>query len=84
MCSPAQTQHFEIRGRRVSLPPSRWYEVVVGLVVLSVAALIDYATHHIRAFEDDDPRGFALQVANPAALIVAKTIKIAERDQDSR
>jgi hypothetical protein len=46
--------------------------------------LIDNSVHSIAAFEDDDQRRHRLRVANPAALIVAKTVKIAERGQDAR
>jgi hypothetical protein len=41
-------------------------------------ALVDNDVHVLRAL-DDDPRSFALKVAGPAALLVAKVVKIAER-----
>jgi len=47
------------------------------------AALIDNDVHTIASFEEDDPRSFDLRVGNPAALIVAKAIKIEERREDA-
>lgn len=43
------------------------------------AALIDRTTTAIAALEPTDPRVFEIWVAGPAALLVARTIKIAER-----
>jgi hypothetical protein len=45
--------------------------------------LVDNAVHHIRSLDETDQRAFDLRVANPAALVVAKTIKIMERDRDA-
>ena len=47
-------------------------------------ALIDNAFHVIGSFEDDDPRTFQLQVANPAALLTAKAVKVLERENYAR
>ena len=46
--------------------------------------LIDNTRHTIAALEESDARTFELRVANPAALIVAKAIKITERETDAR
>lgn len=43
------------------------------------AALIDNELHDIRALDGQDPRAVRLRVAGPAALLVAKVIKIDER-----
>lgn len=42
-------------------------------------ALIDNETHEIQSFEPDDDRRAHLSVAGPAALLVAKVVKIEER-----
>lgn len=41
-------------------------------------ALLDNDVHMLRAL-DEDPRSFSLKVAGPAALLVAKVVKVAER-----
>lgn len=43
------------------------------------AAVVDNAVHVIRSFTRDDGRSFTIKVAGPAALVVAKVVKIAER-----
>lgn len=43
------------------------------------AALRDNAPTLIESFESADPRSFTLKVAGPAALLVAKAHKVAER-----
>lgn len=47
-------------------------------------ALVDNQPVPIAALEPTDPRRFDLRVANPAALLVAKSIKIGERLQQSQ
>jgi hypothetical protein len=46
-------------------------------------AIIDNAVNIIASFEDDDPRTHQLRIANPAALMVAKAVKVAERELDA-
>jgi hypothetical protein len=48
------------------------------------AALVDHAPMEIRSFEDDDTRAFTVSVAGPAALLVAKLHKVADRLGDAR
>jgi hypothetical protein len=67
------------RGARIAPHSSRAARVVSGLE----AAAVDHARHLVGALVDDDPRAFELRVAGPAALIVAKTVKIGERHDDS-
>ena len=43
------------------------------------AAVVDNAVHAISSFASDDTRSFKIKVAGPAALVVAKVVKIAER-----
>ncbi|MDR1431528.1 MAG: hypothetical protein LBI99_05355, partial [Propionibacteriaceae bacterium] len=76
----AGTTSKSARGARIPPHAKNVGRIAPGLE----PALIDNAIHLITAFEDDDPRNCQLRVANPAALIVAKTIKIAEREGDAR
>lgn len=49
------------------------------------AAVVDNEVRTIRALDPGDPRSFEIKVAGPAALLVSKVIKIAERrDQPHR
>ena len=48
------------------------------------AALVDNSIMTITAFEDGDPRQFDVAVAGPAALLVAKLHKIADRRPNPR
>lgn len=49
------------------------------------AAVIDNESRTIKALASGDPRSFEIKVAGPAALIVSKVIKVAERrDQPHR
>jgi hypothetical protein len=43
------------------------------------AAVVDNQPHVISALDGGDPRSFEIKVAGPAALVVSKVIKIAER-----
>ena len=45
-------------------------------------ALVDQDVHTLRALVGDDPRAFAIRVAGPSALLVAKMHKIADRNQE--
>lgn len=47
------------------------------------AALVDHAVERITAFEEHDPRQLEIRVAGPAALLVAKIHKIADRIADA-
>jgi len=68
------------RGARLGVHGNRAARKVRGLE----AALVDRAPHTIRALEESDPRVVELDVAGPAALLVAKLCKIAERlDEDA-
>jgi len=44
-------------------------------------ALVDHASIHITSLDENDPRSHKIEVAGPAALIVSKVLKIAERTQ---
>lgn len=71
------------RGARVGLHSTRAMRKARGLE----AALIDKDLHEIESFEPElDSRKFSIYVAGPAALVVAKLIKIGERkdQQDGR
>ncbi len=66
------------RGRRsVEVPPhdKRAMRRAVGLE----AVLVDNVPSEIRSFEEADSRAFAVSVAGPAALLVAKLHKLYER-----
>jgi len=68
-------------GRRAArIPPHSGHaaRIVRGLE----AAAVEHATQTITALEPRDTRSFAIEVAGPAALVVAKAIKIAERVDD--
>lgn len=63
------------RGVRLPVHGNRVARRTLGLE----AAIVDNNFQQIAALESGDPRTVALRVAGPAALIVAKVIKIAER-----
>jgi hypothetical protein len=63
------------RGARIPSHAPNVARITAGLE----AALIDHEEHEIVALDQGDPRTFMLQVAGPAALLVAKLIKLAER-----
>lgn len=68
-------------GRRsVSAPPhdKRSMRRAIGLE----PALVDCEPTRIDSFDPDDARSFTIRVAGPAALLVAKTHKVAERITD--
>ena len=44
-------------------------------------ALVDNQPHVIQALDSEDPRQFSIKVAGPAALLVAKVVKISERQE---
>lgn len=47
------------------------------------AVLVDHSPMEIRAFDDNDARTFTIAVAGPAALLVAKLHKVADRLDDA-
>jgi hypothetical protein len=68
------------RGARIPPHSRRAARKAVGLE----PALVDNDEHVIAAFEPDDKRSFRMQVAGPAALLVAKVHKIIDRETDRR
>ena len=46
-------------------------------------AIVDHALHQLTALEPTDDRAFEVNVAGPAALVIAKAIKIEERLADA-
>jgi hypothetical protein len=82
MVVPYQAGTTSKTARAARIPP---HAKNVGRIAPGLEpALIDNTVHDIGALEDDDPRGFRLRVANPAALLIAKAVKIAEREDDAR
>jgi len=65
------------RGARIPPHSKRAARVVPGLE----AAAVDHQRHEIRALDPDDARVIAMQVASPAALVVAKLFKLGERHE---
>jgi len=63
------------RGARIPPHNRRAARRAVGLE----AAMVDASPTQISALDPDDPRTFTVRVAGPAALLVAKLHKIAER-----
>ncbi|WP_206184694.1 hypothetical protein [Thermoactinospora rubra] len=63
------------RGARIPVHGNRVARRTTGLE----AAVIDNSEHTVTGLADDDGRSFTIRVAGPAALLVAKTIKIDER-----
>ena len=68
------------RGARLGRHGDRTARRTVGLE----AAMVDNDVHQIGPLDVSDPRSFELKVAGPAALLVAKMIKIAERCHQPR
>lgn len=46
------------------------------------AAVVDHSPMRVGALAEDDPREYTIKVASPAALLVAKLHKIAEREDE--
>ena len=67
------------RGARIPPHSNRAARVVPGLE----AAAVDHQPREIRALDPADARVIAMQVASPAALVVAKLYKIGERHDQS-
>ena len=68
------------RGARIPPHDKRAARTARGLE----GALIDRDRRTIRALDASDPRSFEILVAGPAALLIAKTIKIDDRRGDTR
>ncbi|MDR1152796.1 MAG: hypothetical protein LBK72_10070 [Bifidobacteriaceae bacterium] len=82
MVVPHQAGTGAKHARSARIPP---HPKTVGRIAHGLEpALIDNALATISALGTGDPRAFDLRVAGPAALVVAKTIKIAERASDAR
>jgi hypothetical protein len=77
MVVPHQADPPRPDSRAARLPPhgKQTARVTPGLE----PALIDRTAHTIAAFDGSDPRTITVNVAAPAALMVAKLIKISER-----
>ncbi len=68
-------------SRSASLPPhgKQLARITPGLE----PSLVDCAPHRVTALAADDGREFSLRVAGPAALLVAKLVKLQERHADA-
>ena len=81
MVAPHQAGTTSRTARAARIPP---HAKTVGRIAPGLEpALVDNTTRIITAFEDGDHRAHQLRVANPAALLVAKAVKIAEREDDA-
>ncbi|WP_229786449.1 hypothetical protein [Actinokineospora fastidiosa] len=67
------------RGARLSGHHRNTARITAGLE----PALVDHATHRIPALDGADDRAVDLQVAGPAALLIAKAVKVEERLADA-
>jgi hypothetical protein len=82
MVVPHQAGTTSKTARAARIPP---HAKSVGRIAPGLEpALIDNTVHEVASFEDDDSRAFQLRVAGPAALLIAKAVKVAERDDDAR
>ncbi|MFD8494468.1 hypothetical protein [Amycolatopsis sp. NPDC059657] len=81
MVVPAQsgTTKKDARAARISPHARDTARITPGLE----PALVDHCLQVITALEPTDPRQIELKVAGPAALLIAKSIKIAERIADA-
>lgn len=70
------------RGRRSAKVPPHGHKSMRRSTGLE-AVLVDNAPMEIRAFDDNDDRAFTIDVAGPAALLVAKLHKVADRLDDA-
>ncbi|MBA9002760.1 GSU2403 family nucleotidyltransferase fold protein [Thermomonospora cellulosilytica] len=68
------------RGARLPRHGNRVARRTTGLE----AALVDFEERELSALEDTDERTFAIRVAGPAALLIAKVIKVEERRSQAR
>ena len=67
------------RGARLGVHGNRTVRIVKGIE----GALVERSGHLIRSFEENDGRSFEIDVAGPAALLVAKLHKIGDRVKES-
>lgn len=81
MVAPHQSGRRKGTARSVSLPPHPRTTARIGPGL--AAALRDNAYTPIRSLDPEDTRTHALRVAGPAALLVAKTIKVQDRLADA-
>jgi hypothetical protein len=82
MVVPHQAGTTAKAARSARIPP---HSKRVGRIARGLEpALMDNVPAAIAAFEPSDRRAFTLKVAGPAALLVAKAIKIAERADGAR
>jgi hypothetical protein len=81
MVVPHQSGAAKATARAAKIPPheKRTARIARGLE----PALVDNKIDEIASFEESDPRSFQLRIAGPAALLVAKAIKINERIEQS-
>ncbi|MFL6054309.1 MAG: hypothetical protein ACJ72W_15515 [Actinoallomurus sp.] len=68
------------RGARLPVHGNRVARRTAGLE----AALVDFEQRRLGAFDQTDQRAYTVRVAGPAALLIAKTIKIEERRGQGR
>ncbi|MDR0593694.1 MAG: hypothetical protein LBG60_10665 [Bifidobacteriaceae bacterium] len=81
MVAPHQAGTTKKNARGARIPP---HADNVGPTAPGLEpAIIDNAVNLIAPFEDSDPRTHPLRIANPAALLAAKAVKVAERGQDA-
>lgn len=82
MVAAAQSGVTGAKRRGVNLPPhdARAARRAVGLE----AAMVDRTLMDVAALADTDPRHYRINVAGPAALLVAKLHKIGERQATGR
>jgi hypothetical protein len=81
MVVPRQSGTMKKGVRAGQIPPhgKNTARITAGLE----PALVDYAAHRLTALDPSDNRQFDLRVAGPAALLIAKAIKIEERLADA-
>jgi hypothetical protein len=71
------------KGRRAARLPG--HDAKVARIVMGLeGALVDLDLMELGALEESDPRSFEIRVAGPAALLVSKMHKIADRRHGSR
>lgn len=81
MVVPHQAGTTAKNARAARIPP---HAKNVGRITPGLEpALVDNSIHTIASLEASDPRSFDLKVGGPAALLIAKAIKIAEREDNS-
>jgi len=82
MVVPYQAGTMSRNARAARIPPHA--RSVARIAPGLEPALVDNSFHVISSFESDDQRTFRMRVANPAALVIAKAMKISEREEDTR